>query len=315
MTPLLLPLQWSFYIRIQMKKKFKEVNFVNNKPNKFQFDFVRYEDILKKTPPDHNQFEFHKLSFYAILLFSKNDGKYNLNFKDYQFKKGTLFTVRKDNIHKFYKNQGKGHLLIFTENFILNHSNQLEASKTFLLFNEMLASPKLQLNEKEFKEIMTLNNFIKEEYLKAKDDHSLSIIRSYIQIVITKLFRIKSKNELGFGNQKHLSRFLQLQKLIEKECFNHKKVSFYAQEMGVSAKTLNNVTQSILDKSAKTFINEIVIIQAKRLIINSQDSLTEIAYQLGFEDPTNFFKYYKKNTGQSPSQFRASCENSRNLSN
>ena len=291
-----------------MKKKFKEINFVNSYTNKFQFDLVQYEDLLRKKPTDHSQFEFHKLSFYAILIFSQHEGEYNLNFRDYQFQKGTLFTVRKDNIHKFYKNKAKGQLLVFTENFILNHSNEVEASKTFLLFNEMLASPKLQLNESEYKDIMSLINLIKTEYQDAKDDYSLSIIRAYIQVIITKLFRIKSKDHIVFENQKYLPKFLQFQALVEQKCFNQKKVGFYAKEMGVSTKTLNNITQSILHKSAKTFINEIVIIQAKRLIINSQASLTEIAYQVGFEDPTNFFKYFKKYTGQSPSHFKEVCQ-------
>lgn len=290
-----------------MKKEFKEIKFVNSKTKKFQFDCISYEDLLKKKPGDHSQFEFHKLSFYVILLFSKNTGEYNLNFKDYKIEKGTLFTLRKDNIHKFYNNKAKGHLLVFTENFILNHTNQIEASKTFLLFNEMLASPKLQLDEAEFGEIMTLIKLIKEEFFDARDDYSLSIVRSYIQVIITKLFRIKAKNQVVFDKQKHLTKFLQFQELVEKECFNHKKVNFYAKEMGVTTKTLNNVTQSIIHKSAKSFINEIVIIQSKRLIINSQDSLTEIAYQVGFDEPTNFFKYFKKYAGVSPSQFKDSC--------
>lgn len=291
-----------------MKKKFKEVNFVSDKAKNFQFDLVRYEDLLKKSPSDHSQFEFHKLSFYAILIISENKGKYNLNFKDYTLKKATLFTVRKDNIHKFYKNSAKGQLLIFTENFILNHSNEIEASKTFLLFNEMLASPKLQLDPSQYKEIISLVDLINEEFSEASDEYSLSIIRAYIQVIITKLFRIKTKDDDVFEKHKYLPRFLKFQELIEKECFNQKKVSFYANEMGVSTKTLNNVTQAILHKSAKAFINEIVIIQAKRLIINSQASLTEIAYQVGFEDPTNFFKYFKKYTGESPSQFKESCK-------
>lgn len=291
-----------------MKQQFKEIKFENKYSRKSHFDLVKLEDILKLIPRDHSQFDFHKLSFYAILLHTQKEGVYNINFKDYDFKKGTLFTLRKETIHKFYKSNAKGILLIFTENFIVNYTNELETSKTFLLFNELLASPKLQLNEAEFKEIMTLVNLVEEEYFAINDNYSLAIIRNFIQVVITKLFRIKSKNHIVFDNHKYLSKFLQLQELVEKMCFNHKKVSFYAKEMGVTSKTLNNITQSILHKSAKTFINEIVIIQSKRLIINSQDSLTEIAYQVGFDEPTNFFKYFRKYTGLSPSEFRTSCK-------
>ena len=290
-----------------MKKQFTEIKF-DKSTGKFQFDCVNFEEVLNKTPTDHNQFEFHKLSFYAILLTTENGGTYNLNFKDYRYKKGTLFTIRKDNIHKFYKSKAKGVLLVFTENFIINHSSELEASKIFLLFNEMLASPKLQLNKVEFNEIITLIDLIKQEYIEVKDDYSSNIVRNFVQVIITKLFRIKSKDNIVFENNKYLSKFLAFQELVEEHCFENKKVSFYANKMAVTTKTLSNVTQSIIHKSAKSFINDIVIIQSKRLIINSQDSLTEISYQVGFDEPSNFFKYFTKYAGISPSQFRTTYQ-------
>ncbi len=291
-----------------MKKNFKEITFANKEKESFQFDLVSFQDLLKKKPSDHSQFEFHKLSFFAIFIITEKEGKYNLNFNDYEYKKGTLFTVRKDNIHKFYQSKAKGKLLVFTENFIVNHSNKLEASKLFMLFNEMLASPKLELNNMEFKEVLALIELIKEENVGVNDRYSPSIVRNFVQILITKLFRIKSKNHLVFDDNKYLTKFLELQKLVEADCFNNKKVSYYANIMGVTSKTLNNITQSIIHRTAKSFINEIVIIQCKRLIINSQDSLTEIAYQVGFNESTNFFKYFTKYTGVSPSQFRTTYQ-------
>ncbi len=290
-----------------MKQKFTEIKF-DKSTSEFQFDCIKLEDVLKKKPKDHSQFEFHKISFYAIFLTTENSGTYNLNFKDYRYKKGTLFTIPKDNIHKFYKSKAKGVLVVFTENFIVNHSNKLEASKIFLLFNEMLASPKLQLNKAELNEIITLINLITEEYTGVNDGYSPSIVRNLVQIVITKLFRIKSKENFVFNNSKYLSMFLEFQKLVEQHCFENKKVAFYANNMGVTSKTLSNVTQSIVHKSAKAFINDIVIVQSKRLIINSKDSLTEIAYQVGFDEPSNFFKYFTKYAGVSPSQFRATYQ-------
>lgn len=288
-----------------MKKKFKEIKFKNKNSSKSLFDMVPLKNIFNGKPKDHNQFDFHRVSFYVILLCTRGEGGYNINFKDYDYKKGSLFTLRKDNIHKFYKSKADGQLLVFTENFILNHSNEKEASKIFLLFNEMLASPKVQLDDKDYSEIMTLVKLIRTEYLEADDEYSLSIVRSYVQVLITKLFRVKSKTNIVFAEHKYLSKFLQLQALIEKECFKHKQVSYYAKVLGVTSKTLNNITNSIVHKSAKTLINDIVIIRSKRLIINSSDTLTEIAYQVGFEDPTNFFKFFRKYTSFSPKEFRA----------
>lgn len=288
------------------KKKFKEINFVNKSSRGFQFDCVSYQDLLQKKPDDHSQFEFHRLSFYGILLCTDKVGVHNVNFQDYKLKEGTLLTLRKDNVHKFYSTNAKGILLVFTENFVLSYSNKIQATKAFQLFNEMLASPRLQLNNAELNEINALMQMILAEYKDAQDDHSANILRSLLQVIITKLFRIKSQKNIVFSNQKHLAKFLELQAHVEKECFQHKTVAYYAKAMGVTTKTLNNITQNIIEKSAKSFIIQIVITHSKRLIINSTDSLTEIAFQTGFEDPTNFFKYFKKYAGLSPREFRES---------
>ena len=119
-----------------------------------------------------------------------------------------------------------------------------------------------------------------------------------------KLFRIKSKGYENLGDNKYQLQFIALQELIEKNCFESKKVSYYANLMGVTTRTLNNITKSITAKHAKALIDEIVILQIKRLLINSELTFTEIAYQAGFDDPTNFFKYFRKMTGYSPKQFK-----------
>jgi len=287
-----------------MRKRIKEIFFENKMDGNLYFDVVDLEDILKRKPKDHNQFDHHKISFYVIVFITHSEGEHNINYQEYSFKKGTVFTLRKNNVHKFYKTKAKGKFLVFTEDFVVRYSDNISTLKLFQLFNEMLVSPKLQLNNSDFVEIESLINQINKEYLEAKDNHSIEIIRSLIQVLIHKLFRLKSKGKDNFINQKYHLNFLSLQELIEKECFESKTVSYYANKMGVTSRTLNNITQSIIGKSAKAFIDEIVILQIKRLLINSQFSFTEIAYQAGFDDPTNFFKYFKKLTGLTPKQFK-----------
>ncbi len=284
--------------------KVKEIAFDNQKTGKYHFDLVSLEDILDRKPDDHSQFEHHKLSFFVIVIMTNGKGKHSINYKDYEFKKGTVFTLRKSNIHKFYKTNAQGKILVFTEDFIIRYSDKIETVKLIHLFNEMLSSPKLQLNHSEFGETISLLHQIEREHLHVKDQHSIEIIRNLTQVLIHQLFRIKSNRGANLSGKKYHLPFIALQKLVEKECFESKKVAYYAKKMGVTSKTLNNVTQNIVGKSAKTFIDEIVMLQIKRLIINSNLSLTEIAYQAGFDDSTNFFKYFRKKTGCSPKQFR-----------
>ena len=82
------------------------------------------------------------------------------------------------------------------------------------------------------------------------------------------------------------------------------KVSDYSDELGYSTKTLNKLTKATVHKTAKEFLDEIHLKQIKRLLINSTASIKEIAYQSGFDEPTNFYKFFKRTTGLTPEQFR-----------
>jgi len=287
-----------------VKQKIKEIKFAQDSVFGSHFDIIDFQGLLKKRPADHSQFELHKVSFYVILLITSGKGRYNLNFEDLHFKKQTLFTIRKESIHKFYKSDAKGILLVFTKNFIQKHSNKLEASKILMLFNEMLSSPKLQLSPKDYKEITTLVDQAKKEHQGLNDDYSSVILSSIMQIIFTKLYRLKSKDNPLFENNRNLSTFLDFQGHIERHCFMNRKVSFYADKMKLSTKTLNNATKAIVNRSAKSFIDDIFMVHTKRLIINSSEPLTKIAYGVGFDEPTNFFKYFKKQSGISASEFR-----------
>ncbi|SNR16685.1 AraC family transcriptional regulator [Tenacibaculum jejuense] len=285
-------------------KPIKQVTFKKKNKDHLYFDLVDLSSIIHLKPSDHNQFEHHKVSFYVMVFISKGEGIHNINYQDYSYQKGTIFTLRKNNIHKFYKSEASGKILVFTEDFIIKYSDKFETLKLFQLFNEMLSAPKIQLNSSEFEEIRKIVLQINIEFSNSNDSYSTPIIRSLVQVLILKLLQIKSKSNTNFDNKNYHLKFTKLQELIEKECFESKKVSFYAEKLGVSSKTLNNITQSIVGKSTKAFIDEILILQIKRLIINSQLSLTEIAYHVGFDSPTNFFKYFRKRTQLSPKEFK-----------
>ena len=292
-----------------MKNKIKEIDFNEKRANNFYFDIVNLEDIIfTRQPSDHNQFSHHKLSFYVIIIITSEEGKHSINYNNYTYKKGSVFTIRKNNIHKFYKSTAKGKLIVFTEDFIIRASDKMDTFKLFRLFNEMLSSPKLQLVDSDFVEIKNWIYQIEQEYLNVKDTHSIEIIRNLIQVLILKLLRIKSMVNENLAHKKNHSQFIKLQELVEEYCFESKNVAYYANKMSVSTKTLSNITQSVISKSAKSFIDDVVILQIKRLLINSPHSYTEIAYRAGFEHPTNFFKYFRKKTGFSPKQFKENCQ-------
>ena len=283
-----------------------KIKFKNRFNPKSSFDFIRLEKLFQRQFADHTPEQLHRVEFFILFIVLEGEGAHTIDFMDYPYKKGTILSIRKDQIHKFQKNDKvRGNLLMFTDDFLLRYLDQLEARKTLQLFNELLGVPKIQLSELDFSTILGHVSRIEDEYFNNKDTYSLGIIRSELHILITKLYRIKSRDNQMVVNKKYLPEFVVFQELLEKNVSKRLRVSDYAHKMGLSTKTLNTISKNIIHKTAKEFIDEISIKQIKRLLINTSLSIKEIAYASGFEETTNFYKYFKKHTNTTPDQFRS----------
>ena len=288
-----------------MQEHTRHIKFKNSQNPNTTFDIVKLENLFTLTGLDHNIEAPHRVEFFILVFIEKGQGQHTIDFTDYSCSKGTLLTIRKDQIHRFFKSRSlKGKMLLFTNEFLVSYLEKIEAQKTHLLFNELLGLPKLQLNDTEYKNIQQRVQCIENEYFKVNDDHSMSIIRSELHILITQLFRIKAQKEKIHFEKKYLKEFVAFQDLVENNSFQTTKVQYFADKMNISTKTLNTITKSIVHKTAKQFIDEICTKQIKRLLINTKLSIKEIAYQSGFEETTNFYKYFKRQTQTTPEQFR-----------
>ena len=280
--------------------------FTNYSPKFLVSDFniLKVEDFFNDVGKDtlnKNQ----KVDFYTIFLVTEDIGRHTIDYKDYYYSKGTVLAIRKDQFQRFHINKNvKGYLLFFNEKFLNRFLNDEEVSSTLQMFNELLASPKTQLEKKEFEKALKIIKEIEDENTRLSDSYSLKIIISSLHILITLIHRVKTKgiNKVQLTN--YLKEFIKFQNLLEKEFNNSKKVNFYSEKLGFSSKKLNSIVNYVANKSAKSFIDDVIIIKAKKDLLYSSLSVKEIAYKLGFKDPTNFFKYFKKNTSFTPESYK-----------
>ncbi|TXD49929.1 helix-turn-helix domain-containing protein [Polaribacter sp. IC073] len=239
------------------------------------------------------------------MFITKNNGKHSIDFTDYEYCKGTILAIRKDQMHRFYLNsETEGFLLCFKEEFLNSYLNELEVANAIQMFNELLVSPKTQLENNDFSGVFQLVKGIEKEVLLINDIYSFKLIRSLLHLLITLIFRIKSKEYNNNQQSKYLKEFIKFQNILEEDYSKTKKVYDYANKLGFSAKKLNTVVKFIANKSAKEFIDDTVIIKVKRLLLQYDLSIKEIAFKVGFKEPTNLFKYFKKHTKFTPEQFR-----------
>ncbi|TDE16164.1 helix-turn-helix domain-containing protein [Dyadobacter psychrotolerans] len=98
-----------------------------------------------------------------------------------------------------------------------------------------------------------------------------------------------------------LNRFIDL---VEKKFCSYKMVNQYADELAITPNYLSEVIKRSSGFSASCFIHNRVVLEAKRIAINSDYTMKEIAFQIGFEDPSQFSKFFKLKTGTTFSEFR-----------
>lgn len=285
-------------------EEIKQISFTNKTLPTSHFDLVKIEELLRRDM-DHDPTRLHRVNFHVLMVITAGQGYHTIDFTDYKYQKGAVFAIRKDQVHKFFRTgDTQGFLIVFTEDFILNFLKDNDAMKSLQLFNEILGSPKVLVDESGFQDVIQLLKHIEDEYVHVRDTYTTGVLRSLLHILLTKLYRFKSHEESAVLGKKYLQEFILFQQLVEEKCFETKKVMDYADELGFSTKKLNMVVRSIVQKPAKIFIDEILILQIKRLLINSQLSIKEIAYLAGFDEPSNLFKFFKRYTESTPEAFR-----------
>lgn len=92
--------------------------------------------------------------------------------------------------------------------------------------------------------------------------------------------------------------------LIEQHYAEHKPVSFYARRLGITPAHLNSLCRAAVGRSALELIHERVTLEAKRNLVYTSMTISVVSYTAGFADPAYFTRFFKRQTGLSPRDFR-----------
>jgi len=132
------------------------------------------------------------------------------------------------------------------------------------------------------------------------------ILRSYLNIVLIELDRIYVPIQTIQVHNAVNDKIQKYQLLVEQHFKTHKMPSEYADMLHISANYLNKICQNITGQTAGNLIKKHIILEAKRLLNYTTNSVSEIANELGFEHASYFVTIFKKATNQTPEQYRRS---------
>lgn len=152
--------------------------------------------------------------------------------------------------------------------------------------------------------VVLSNSEFKHELESTLEPFKNNLYESLHAIIFSKLEHLKQNETLHLRYERKVVIFLNFKSLLEANFSTNRNADFYAKKLNITYKPLNEICKEILNVTAKQFIDAFVILEAKRLLINSEIKSTELAYKLGFQEPTNFVKYFKKHTKFTPNSFK-----------
>lgn len=251
--------------------------------------------------------EPHKHDFYLIVLFTKGKGTHEIDFNTYDIKPGTVFLMRPGQMHHWILSKDIDGYVFFHTGIFYDKGYTLSSILDYPFFNSIHNPPQVLLKKNAFEELQKIFKTIVEEFqenelLKYEKIHSL-ISLVYIELSRHYLPATKIENETYLLKLRKLEHYIDSYFKIKK--YPHE----YASLMNISEKHLNRICKECLNKTTSELIAERIIIEAKRLLIHKQTSVSEIASFLGFDDNSYFARFFKKHCGVTPIYFTKKYKN------
>lgn len=270
--------------------------------NEKEFEFLNLKELFVKIKAglDHNPNKPHRLGFFALLVVTKGEGSHHVDLCEYPLKKGTVLKIAKGQVHAFEENPSyDGFLIVFTEEFVLNYFSKSSIEFISHLYNYHISKAAvdgINFNESFIEQLMI-------ELAMENTYAQKNIVAAMLELYLLRLERL-SQTVAPPKQSKYYPLFLEFKNLVEENYVTTRNVKDYADKLLVSSKHLNRIVKEFTLNTAKHFIDDFVILETKRAIASTNYSLKEIGYAVGFDEVTNFTKFFKKHTNTTPKQFK-----------
>lgn len=255
----------------------------------------------------HKDLHFpHKHSFYHLVFFTEGSGSHSIDFINFPVEPGQIYFMKPGQVHEWnFKKSPEGYIINFSENYINTLLMNARYLDQFLFFSGNAIEQVINIPKQERKQLVhILEKILREEAAGAdlKDDMiRTAMVQLFIHV--NRLAAPAEKIPLANYNSVLLKNF---QKLIDLHYREKKLTRDYAAMLFVTPNHLNALSKHVTGKPAGELIRDRVVLEAKRLLVNEDMNIAEVASELEFEDNSYFSKFFRKYTGQTPETFRKS---------
>lgn len=254
----------------------------------------------------------HRTNFYHVFLFENSSPDHSVDFHQVKTEPFSILFIDKSRVHKFDGQKDyQGKLIVFTDDFFCKSDEDTRYLTDSVLFNDLHDNCLLRIQPEIFSALSDILTQIENEFNHFDEKTSPVIQKNLFHNFLLITEREKNKlTKISTFRSDDLKYCREFKNLLNKYFKENKTVGFYAEMISVSEKRLGRATAEIFGNSPKEIIKGRILQEAKRLLVYSQLSVKQIAYELGFDEPTNFIKYFKKQTSVTPQSFKQTYLNS-----
>jgi AraC-like DNA-binding protein len=251
------------------------------------------KEIRKTTPHKHN-------NYFEIIYLSKGSGHHFIDSRKFEVRPPVIYFVRKEQVHYWeLDNEPEGFVVIIKKPFIAKSlDNELKS-----LFTKISGLGSLSLEDNHT--IHALFEILVKEN-KEEDQNSFHIVEGLLKALLAKVIEVAKP---AINNKEIKSDLYQsfVQLLNTANAVKH-SVQHYAERLNTSPQNLNAACRKALNQSATEVLAGFIVSEAKRLLLYTNNTISQIAFNLEFIDASHFVKYFKRATGQTPQSFRLTNE-------
>ena len=246
----------------------------------------------------------HRNNFYQVVLVTRGSGIKTIDSEQFEIHAGQIYFTAPGQVHSWnFCSEPDGYIINFSEkvfhSYITTHFNL----EQFPFLRGIPGNSVISLKNETIKEIKYFIKRIVSESNK-KDTFSMDIICFNL---ISLFVSITRKNDLFINKQIPEQNQLTLYnfKMLVNQYYSEKSLpKDYAALLFITPNQLNAICKELYGKSTGKIIRDRILLEAKRLLANTDISISEIAYKLNFSDNSYFTKFFKKYTGLTPEEFR-----------
>jgi len=244
----------------------------------------------------------HRHGYNTVVWVREGEGSHVIDFNEYAFGKDHVFFVGPGQIHQVKTtNRPIGWVITFQNDFVVKSGLGSDFLMNVNLFRQYSESPPIVISEPA--RLLRIMELLYEEF-----DTDAFEYQSEAQGAALKLFLLECIKFCDPENKKAQEvgspLLIEFKSLVDARFKDMHKVVEYAEMLSVTPKYLNEVIKSTIGVTAKDYIIDRILIEAKRLLLHTDDSVKMIALSLGFSEPLHFNSFFKNKMDVTPLTYR-----------